>query len=212
MVFDSVYEIMTASGTVRKTRMIEFFDGELLDSRWVFTNITGTGSSAMVTGADNGFAVTTGATSGNQSTISYGGTAPSHFCTNAAIMIAILERPVTSMSVRAGLAQGPQLCNACCNHVVASENDTNDTNYQITTEDGTCLNSVCTCTAVDTTRRVHKIELKTCDADLFLCGGTADATSSCNLPNAPLQPVFHVLSRASGTKSGRISYMEVYNT
>ncbi len=212
MVFDSVYEVTDAAGTVGKTRVVEFFDGELLDTRWVFTDLTGVGSGAMLNAVDGGYTVTTGATSGNQSSISYGGTAPSHFCTNNTVVIAIVERPVASMQTLVGMSEKANLCGACCSSLMAAENDTCDTNYQLLTNDGTTAKTTATCTAIDTTRRVLKLDLDACTVSLFLCGGAADATHVCNLPNAALHPTFHVKSRASGTKAGRISYLEAYNT
>ncbi len=218
-----MYESRTAFTTVQKAHIVEWFSGvgtaSVPNVNWVFQNIVGSGSGAMVNAICGGYRLTTGATSGNRASLHYGANNPAHFSCSGAVVIAITER-ITGTT--AGMANGltdqtaADFAATCCDSLLAVKNDTNGTAFvALTVNDGCAgVHHVDTSTASHTNRFSSKLELNACCATLILCGGCVDSTQACGglLPTAAMQPFFYSRTFASGARESRIHYMEAYNT
>jgi len=207
MVEASLYEHLFPLTTIMKQRVVEHFSGDTLCTvRW--TTLIGAGSAnfTMNNAINGGFEINPTASSSSGSV---------HFCCTrqyscaGAVIIGVVSRDAAAINQIAL----HEFNTANTNHSqILMTNDACGTNYTLTTNDTTApANTVCTAVATDGTRRNVKIQLNACDAELTLCGGSVDATSSCDLPNTKMQPMFRGVSR-TGNVNIFFHYLEAYNT
>ena len=204
MTFANVYEMLTPPAIVKKTWFVDYFDGDDKKAWWTFTDIVGTGSSAMLDSVDGGFQITTGATDDNESSINFNQIR--HYFNTAAI-IEVTAAAIAATRFRAGFSEDTDMTNS----FALVDMDSDNVNYETSTDDGTTETGTSTGIAVDTTTRKHKLILSSADVKHFI-DGILKVTKTTNLPDAAQQPFFAVKARSTGAKTGTIRYMEAFNT
>ena len=210
---NSIYDKITASGTSAtdfKQRMVETFSGDALDTnRWEQKNYSGTGTFAMVDGADGGFSITTASdTNARNSGIEFNNIRP--FSHTGSVWITVFRTVTASNNqVVVGLVDNAYSGGG----YYQVRNRQGNTYYQLQTRsDAAGSTSTDTTTNTDTSWHVHKGQVDGINATLHIDGVQAVTTTS-TVPNDRMEPVFDVLNHTSAqANEARIRYLEVYNT
>jgi len=203
--FQSMTEALDpAPGIVPKTHFVEWFSGDALDSIWTLTDIVGTGSGAMNDATNGGYRITTGGTDDNETSINCNDIR--HY-SNTASMISIVMVRAATARIRGGFSEDTDMTNS----FALIQNDFDDTNYELSTDDGTTETSTASSTAVDTTKRRHDITLSSASIQSRI-DGTLEVAKTTNLPDTTQQPFCSVKARSTGAKTGDIQYLEAYST
>jgi len=190
---------------IPKQHFVEWFTGDsALDTIWTFTDVAGTGSSAMDDAVNGGFKITTGATDDDESAINFN--TINHYSQSAS-KILVISSAIAATRFRAGFSEDTTMGNS----MALVDMDPDNTNYETTTDDGTTESSTSTGIAVDTTARIHDLEISASNA-LHKMDGILKVTKTTNLPDAAQMPYFAVKARSTGAKTGSIRYLEAYST
>ncbi len=200
----SLFSLLYHPREVPSTHVNEWFDGDALAERWTFTDIAGTGSSAMLDGIDGGYQITTGATDDDESAINFNDIR--HY-SNTNTVNESIAAAIAATRFRSGFSEDTDMSNS----FALVDMDSDNTNYEVSTDDGTTETGTSTGIAVDTTTRRHKLILSSADVKHFI-DGILKVTKTTNLPDQKQQPYFAVKARSTGAKTGTIRYMEVYHT
>lgn len=203
--FASIYEMFNPLTTIAKQRRVEWFDGNTLNTIiWNFTDIVGTGSSAMGDGVDLGLVITTGATDDNESSINHNDIR--QYSEIGAISI-LIAKAIANSRFRAGFSEDADMSNS----FALVDMDADNTNYELATDDGTTESSSASSIAIDASFHTHKIENGSANIKLTI-DGVLEVTKTTNRPDVTQQPFFAVKARSAGAKTGNISYGEWFNT
>lgn len=207
MTFSSVYEMFDPLTTVRKQRFWDFFDGDDLRSWWTTNNIQGTPTFQMADVVDEGFEIITGATANDGGQILFNNIR--QYSNTASMMISVIRAlSNASQSAEVGLRQVISGLNFA---LVGQKTDSSTTDYIIDTSDATTRTQTVATFALDTVFHVHQLELTSANAKYSIDGGL-EVTKTTNLPTLKLQPVYFVQTLTTVAKTGRIRYLEVFNT
>ncbi|MDH3834389.1 MAG: hypothetical protein OES34_09560 [Nitrosopumilus sp.] len=208
MSFTSVHDMLTPPKIIRKQRFWDFFDGDSLRSWWAQRDVAGTGTFAMQATVDDGFRITTGSTSGNNSLIDFNDAAR-HYSHIGSIFIGNMRSTsVTDHYTITGLTEQG-----------ASPSDTrynwkNDSTISFMSM-GTAVNSSSTnvSSSITPDTNFHKVAAEAKSASVIgWVDDILEAISTANLPDVALQPIFRQGTRSDNAKGGRIKYIEAYNT
>ena len=203
----TIFSKLNATGGIPKQRFVENFSGDSLDTdRWNTTNTQGSGTFTTDDNIDGGFKITTSSTNNDRSSINFNN--KRNFNHIGSVSVSVCKAvDSSSRNVRVGLSNGTD---GFSSHHAVIGNDTNNTNYELNTEDASTESGTEGSVAIDQSFHVHKITLSSSNA-VSSIDGVTDVTKTTNLPADKLQPLFQVHSR-TGAKQGNIRYMEVYNT
>ncbi len=202
-ILSSLSERLSALTQVFRQRVVATLSGAVLNERWTFTDITGTGSSAMDDVIDGGAVITTGATDDDESSINFNDIRQYEADDAVCILVA---SAIANSRFRAGFSEDADMSNS----FALVDMDADNTNYELATDDGTTESSTASDIAIDANFHVHKIENGS--ANIFLTiDGVLKVTKSTNRPDNRQQPLFAVKARSAGAKTGNIRYLEMYN-
>jgi len=184
------------------------FTGRTLDTNvWLENDETGTGIFAMIDGVDEGYSIEAGANANDVSSISHNGI--QHWDEDTAVMIAVIRRTSATMASQVGFSSTTVLTGSAQYSIMT--NDTNNTNYEINSDDGTTNSTSASSFAIDTV--FHNIQLKFgLTTQELLIDGATQVTKTNHMPTIGQNPIMRCFSRSAGTgRETRIKYMECYN-
>lgn len=206
MTFDSVYQILTPLTTVKKQWFLEWFSGTDLKAYWTKNNVQGTNTFQMADVVDGGFEIITGASANDDGSISFND--KRHYAFDASIIIFVMQQ-ITAASYRclAGFSDSNNLPSGDSAYI---DNNTDFTNYRLLTFNGggTALSLG---VATDQLEHSFKVETKVSSVEGSM-DGVLKGTNSTNLPDVKMQPVFQEKTLTTAAKTGRIRYLEAFNT
>jgi len=205
MSFQSVHDMLTPPGIVRKTKFWDFFDGDSLRSWWTLTDSTGTGSGAMNDAIDGGYRLTSGTGFFDLIRIDFNNI--SHYEETGCVFIGILNiDSITSNTQSAGLADtGP-----ASPHRALYKNASGSTFLQLETNGGSTTTGDSSI-AIDTVTHKAQINMRSASA-LLTIDDLLEVVNTANLPTQPMQPTLVMLGQAGSAKTGNYNYCEAYNT
>ena len=216
MAFPSVYEMTNPLTTVRKQHFWEYFSGSATSastfeaqSRWTTSNITHTGTYAMVDEADEGFSILS-STNGARSAIGFNNIR--QFSPTASVAIFDLRR-MTDASHDSYAGFKFDATNSTFLNTAVVSQASYATNIGLYTGDGSTATNLEGTTPRDTAWHNYKIENGTDDIKLSI-DGVVDVTKTTNRPetSTKLQPFVLNSTNTSASKETRIKYFEAYNT
>ena len=218
MAFPSVYEMFTPLTTVRKQHFWEYFSGSATSastfeaqSRWTTSNITHTGTYAMVDEADEGFSILS-STSGARSAIGFNNIR--QFSPTASVAIFDLRRMTdASHDSYAGFKFDATNSTFYDTAVVSQASYATNIGLYTGASTGTPSNQTDSNVARDTAWHNYKIENGSANIKLSI-DGVVDVTKTTNRPetSTKLQPFVLNSTNTSASKETRIKYFEAYNT
>jgi len=208
--FASLYESFQDLTVLQKQHFIEWFSGDALDTIWTQTNITGTGTFAMVDAIDEGFSIRTDSIADAMSEINFNN--KRHYKHDASIIIMVAKNNrLVSGDNRLGLA-GDIGINSPLNTAYVVTHSTGTQNFQLSTKDATTASLQDSSVAPDALFHVFKIECGSVDIKLTI-EGVLEVTKTTNRPTAKMQPALFVSTGgAGGVNEGRLRYLEAFNT
>ena len=210
MAFPSVYEMTNPLTTVRKQHFWEYFSGATLNSRWTTSNITHTGTYAMVDEADEGFSILS-STNGARSAIGFNNLAR-QYAPRASVAIFDLKRMTDASHDSYAGFKFDDTNSSFLNTVLASQ-ASYATNIGLYTgaSTGTPSNQTDSNVARDTAWHNYKIENGSANIKLSI-DGVVKITKTSERPVKKMQPFVLNSTNTSASKETRIKYFEAYNT
>ncbi len=208
MTFTSVYEMFDPLTTVRKQRFWDFLSGDSLRSWWTSTDIAGTGTFAMVDVVDEGFSISSGATTNNESQINFNNRRQYDFDPSELICV-FRAVAITSNVSYCGLSGNILTYNGVEKALAIM--DSTGTNFALSTADASTSSKTEGSVAIDSVFRSYKITTGSANIKLTTAG-ILDVTKTTNRPTTKMQPVVGVKTVTSASKEIRTKYLEVYNT
>ena len=210
MVFPSVYDMTNESmTTVRKQHFWEYFSGATLNSRWTTSNITHTGTYAMVDEADEGFSISS-STSGARSAIGFNNMR--QFSPTASVAIFDLRRMTdASHDSYAGFKFDATNSTFYDTAVVSQASYATNIGLYTGASTGTPSNQTDSNVARDTAWHNYKIENGSANIKLSI-DGVVKITKTSERPIKKMQPFVLNSTNTSASKETRIKYFEAYNT
>tara|TARA_R110002124_G_C8614280_1_gene485658 strand:+ start:80 stop:565 length:486 start_codon:yes stop_codon:yes gene_type:complete len=161
----------------------------------------------MVDEADGGFKIETNANT-ERGIINFNN--KRQYAYDDSICILVAKRDTSNTQVYAGL--NAKNGNFSTTDSFAGVQDDDSVTYkELGTCDGTTSSTTVSDIAVDTSWTDYKIECTSSNIKLYI-GGNLKVTKTTNRPTVRMQPALQVRSMSTGTLSGSIRYMEVYNT
>tara|TARA_R110002126_G_scaffold290732_1_gene448435 strand:- start:25 stop:639 length:615 start_codon:yes stop_codon:yes gene_type:complete len=204
MVFPSVYDMTNESmTTVRKQHFWEYFSGATLNSRWTLTE---TGTSVMSDSVDGGFELKTGATTSNQSRITFNDIRP--FAFDGSVMICDYQRGVTGR-IFIGLFEGGYIGSSVDEALY--RNRSSATYTDVWTSDGSTETNTVTDIPVHENAETVKLQLSSSNCVVSV-NGVIKVTKTTNLPLTKLQPMVLGATLQNAVHTTNIRYCEAYNT
>ncbi len=199
----SLYEQLYHPHQIAKQRVVERFDGDALDERW--TAASGAAGGAMFDAVDDGF----GTTHSGDGSQAWHFNNIHHYEPTGCVFIIISKRTAgtTSDFIQVGLVKSDFFTTTDDRFHIS--NNGGSTFYQLITEDVSATTTN-TSIAVDTIYHKLQGELNSSSGRLWM-DGVLEATSTTNLPNAPLQPYIRS-NRATTDYNAHFRYYEAYNT
>lgn len=204
----ALVDYLNAPGVVPLQRMNDNFDGDTINERWSVNTIAGSNTEQMSDGVDQGFEIITDTTSVNRSSISFN--AIRHYEETGCKVIHVSQAvSTTSIGVQGGLSNTePDVGDDSI--IVGVETAFDGSNFMLKTERST--NTIVSLgVAIDANFHTFEAELRA-SSGLGSIDGVLSAVSTTNLPTSPLQPIWEVITRTTASRTGRIRYMEAYNT
>jgi len=189
--------------------MVEWFAGCSLNAeRWCVHNITGCGSGAMVSEADEGFELSADTCVGDCIMMDYNGI--KHYCPDASVWLTLVRTTTASSLSEVGFINNQDGPGGSTERSVI-RNNRNGTCIQTHTNDGVAASLLCTCVAVHGNWTLIRDVLGTCENAFFL-DGAAVACNTLRLPDQAIQPHLREFAILGAANSARIKYFEAYNT
>ena len=206
----SLYEHLFPLTTVMKQRVVDNFDGDTLNERWTFADISGTGSEAMRDIVDGGHRVSAGTVAGNQSKIHFNGIR--QYKHDASICIFVSKASATTgIATISGLSNLFQ-SGSFLDFALAGINTALDTvNFLMQTADNTTNTSQSTSVALDTNFHTYKIECGSANIKLTM-DGVLEITKTDRRPTLKMEPTLTIKTDATPQKHIDSLYYEAYNT
>jgi len=204
---ESIYEQLFALTTIMKQRVVDNFDGDTVNERWLLAHQQGTGSGAMDDAVDGGFKITSGTTIFDSTTIAFNGI--HQYEPTGCVLIAV----VTSENIANGLVQVGLHSGTIGGNFDSMVHDgrKGTANYRLITID-TTFATVDTGVAVD--NNPHSIKLEGLSASVKdSIDGILRATATTQLPVDAQEPYIRARSEtASQAGVHKVRYLEAFNT
>ena len=206
----SIYDQLNASGTLAKSRFVETFSGDVLDTdRWGNEVTHGSMSFGMSDEIDGGFKATTGGADSNSGTINFNNIR--HFSATGAVMISVWKKDINLCAGVTGFknATGALYPTSQCAYV---RNGSTSSYVELLSGAGTVTSQTDSTTATSEAFHNYKIELSTSNVKLTY-DGVLIVTKNDHKPSSALQPFTGIQKRSgAGTAILNNKYMECYNT
>jgi len=209
--YSSVYELFEPLTSVRKSHFWEWFDGDDRDTtRWTSTNFGGTNTFQMSDGIDQGFEIVTQASTNARGQIDFNGIR--HYDESASELIFVMQRVSTNCAVHCGFLQSNELFNSGDDSASWQESTAN-TYKNVYSTDGSTASTTNSSVAIDTNFHVYKLVMN-CPTNIQgYIDGVLEVTKTTNLPNVGRnEPAFLVKTLSASSGTGRIRFLEGYNT
>ena len=204
--FTSMYESFADLTTVNKQHFVEWFSGSALDSIWTKTDISGTGTFAMVDAVDEGFSLTCGG-AGGESAINFND--KRQYSQTASVIIGIVKGNNTTGSFKLELQNNKSFSDTGgVSHFVGYEFHTSVTNFALRSSDNSVISRTESDIARDNSWHTASLTLTSGNCNLAI-DGVSKVDKTTNLPADKLQPR---LWSGSSAQEARIRYCEAYNT
>lgn len=203
----SLYEHLFALTTVMKQRVVENFDGDALDERWTTRNVAGAGTFAMSDNADEGFSITSGETTNNESRIDFNNIR--QYDPVSSIALLILEALSNTSAVQYGGFAGNTTTFDGVEKALFCMDSAN-ANSSLRTADASTSSETSSGVALNTNHNAVKVECGSSNIKLYLAGSLL-VTKTTNRPTAKHQPCIGVKTTTGSGKALRTRYCEAYN-
>ena len=206
-ILSSLYERLSALTQVIRQRVVETFQGSVINERWTENVVSGTATFGMIVAVDEGFQIEiTSTTNFNRSVIQSNNKRQYDF--DDSVIIGIVKRNTANTQSEFGFS-GDTDRSALSAAIVTD--DSLSTFKALFTDDGTSDSTTNSSVAVDTNFTNYKIETGASDVKLSI-NGILEVTKTTNRPTTKLQPFFGCESRSAASgKQSRIRYLEAYN-
>ena len=206
-ILSSLYERLSALTQVMGQRVVETFSGAVINERWVFADLNGTGSIAMDDSIDGGAIFTSGATNGNQSELTFDDTRQYDFDNTVIITVAKLSSTSSIKSYPCGLLGFDSFGSDFALTRVATNFNSF---FNLQTQDASTASTTTGTLAIDANYHTHKLELGSADVKQYI-DGVLEITKTTNRPTVKLQPAFLIGTFTGTAKSLNMVYCEAYN-
>jgi hypothetical protein len=210
MSFQSVHDLLTPPGVVRKQKFWDFCDGTDIRSWWRFADKSGSGSSGMVDAINDGMFLTCGSTNGNASLLDFNNL--QQYDHDACVFDVTWRLPSTT-GVNSNIGLFEDVLTTVNQSIFMSfDSFGGATNYVFATRDGVGGGSVDTGIAADTNSHRMRGDLAVSSARGFIDNVLVGLRTS-NLATAALQPTLFQANRVTtSTRTMYCSRFEAYNT
>jgi len=206
-ILSSLYERLSALTQIMGQRVVETFSGSVLNERWQFNQIGGSGGSALMEDEiDGGVRVKSGTGANNNSSITFNDKRQYDFA--SFIQIAVWKLRDNS-SLKAG-SVGLSASSAVANDNATWKNLANQTFKQAVTIN-TSTTTTNSTVATDANFHVHKIEAVSGSSYEFSIDGVLEVTQTTNLPDVAMQPIVNANDSTAQPAEVNITYLETYN-
>lgn len=202
---ESLYSKLHNPQVVAKQRFVERFDGDALDERWTLIE-TGSGTSQMSDGVDQGYEYITGTTSADRGAITFNVIRP--FDDDAAVFIIVCQKVTATSNFSDYGFYG--ILSTGRNYSIVQNVDSVGF-YRVATDDGSSASQTNYSDANDETKRLHRGELNGTNFRTWM-DGILKVTKTSDLPTIGLEAFWRSRTAAAAAKTSRIMYFEAYNT
>lgn len=207
--FASLYQSLAPLTVIRKQHTVEWFSGKALDSILKYTNIQNSPETGMGDAIDGGYRLVTG--SGNLDRCSIGTNGIIHYSETASIIIINARHVSTNVQTALGFNSNVDANPVGGSDIAWFEDDTVATFVELRTHDRTTTNIVATDISSGVTTLTNwKVECLSSTVEGTL-DGILKATSSSNLPQGGMAPMFWIRARGTGGKEAKITFWEAFN-
>ncbi len=209
MVFNNVYEMLTPPAVIKKSWLVEYFDGSALNNRWVLTTNVGTATETMVDTVDEGHEVKSGTITNDDANLDLGDI--HHYDFNGCVCIWIYRR-VAPGEADVGFYNTSAMAQSTGAQIALMQDRSSNTFKKLLTGGTSFGAGVDTSIAVDTSFHRIKIDILASNVNGYL-NGILEATSTASQPTIKMQPCRRNVRRVSGQPGqSNCRYAEAYNT
>jgi len=202
----SMYEAFNPLTTLNKTHFIEWFSGDALDTIWT-ENTINAATFAMSDAVNGGFSIVTGTTTNDGGVIDFN--AIRHYAHDGSVIIGVMQK-VTSSNTNCVVGWNIDGVTFASDYALMINRDSVGF-YKLLTKDASTASETNSDLANDETLRVNKLELFSSSSSYHI-DGILKVTKTTNLPTTRLNPNFHLTTQTTTAQTGRITYLEAYNT
>ena len=207
----SFYELINPLTTNNKQRFIEWFSGNSLNTdRWTTYVFNSAPTFQMGDSVNGGFEIVTAASNNTGGGITFNNIAR-QYSKSGAVFICISQIDEASGETFQGLIYTHTTFNLFRNQTTISNINTEATMFTHTSDASADTQTATTQAPITGSPALFKIETKSSSVE-FNINGVLDVTTTSTLPAEDMQPRFSVRALSAATHTGRIRYMECYNT
>ena len=205
----SMYEQFNPLTTVAKSRFVELFQGDALDTdRWTETTFnTAPTFRRMSDTINGGYEVVTAPNNNTGSFLDFGD--KRQYSKTGSVAIWVSNRDASG-DIAGGFTNTEHDFSTWLNSAFIRDLSGEATLF-VNTSDGTTDQQSSMISTGSTTPRVFKMELKSSSGEASI-NGTLEVTNSTNLPATEQQPIWGFRTNGAFSRTGRINYFEAYNT
>jgi len=203
----SLYEKLYHPSVPASSRVVERFDGDVLDDRWNIHLQSGTSFDVdMLTGVDNGVEATINGEDLGQLDFNI----RLHYSNTASVCIWVSKRVSTTTTQAWNGFHSNQALNSL--QCAFFRNSTAETFIDLLTGDAGGVTAGNTSIPVDAVYHRYEVELRSSNCSARM-EGILEVTNTANLPTVGQNPVFMVDNLGiSGARTAQATYCEAYNT
>ena len=209
MAFPSVYEITNSLKNDSKQRMVEWFSGDTLNSRWTISNSNSGYTIAIDDAVDGGLKMINNASHTHAAILDFDN--KHQFSATSSVFIYTGKTATSSGGTMVGLAKDYRQDNAYDSAMTQWDAGLGGGTVYTLSSDGTTQSAVSNGFARDANYHTHKLEL-TSTALLPSQDDVLGSSKTTNRPVDPLMPVVKSYSYSGNTTQLNINYYEAYNT
>jgi len=202
----ALIDYLNPPGVVPLQRVVDNFDGDSLNERWLVVSSIGA-SESMDDAVNAGWSASTGTTTSSASVrITFNSLKQYAFDGSVSIWVTKTDNTANVNTFFYGFSSG---INEFTDHLLGILK-TSETNYVISSRD-TASNIVSSSVARDTAYHKHQLETRPSSAVYFI-DDVLEAISTTQLPNTAQQPIWRIRNSDTTDIKGNVLYMEAYNT
>jgi hypothetical protein len=205
-----MYESFNPLTTVNKQHFVEWFSGSALDSIWTTHTFNTAPTHQMADSVDGGFEIVTAATNNTGGVITFNDVARQYSETGS-VFLSVSQIDEASCESFQGFIKDHKSFNNFRNQATLSNINVEATMFTHSSNASADTQTATTVAPITASPVLTKIECKASSIE-FSINNTLEATVTGTLPVVPMQPRFSVRALSAATHTGRISYMECYNT
>jgi hypothetical protein len=203
-ILSSLHERLSPLTQVLKQRVVETFSGSVINERWTFVNLQGTGSGAIEDAVGGGYKVSSGSNATDRSAIGFNN--KRQYDETDSVFIIVGKRN-SGTFVKFGAMNTISTSNI---NFAAITDETARTNKALQTGDGSSASATEGSVAIDTAYHNMKVECSSANIKSII-DGVLDVTKTTNRPVANLQPMPIFCQEGGSVSVGSAIYCEAYN-